>query len=129
MGCNGPRVYYNCTYKHEENVQNVNNPQEASIVNDVVSNIPQIYVSLEDHEEDHQSTMHKFEGKIIDIVVSILIDSISSLRYIEPQVIENCKLHKDKQLKPWLVQLATRTKRKLSDLVKECNLPMNDMNI
>ena len=99
------------------------------MVNDVARDIPQINVFLEYRQGYHQFTMLEVEGNILDICISILIDSGASLSYIAPQVVEICKLHKDKQLKPWLVQLDTRTKRKLSDLVKECNLPMNDMNI
>ena len=46
-------------------------------------------------------------------LVSILIDPGARLCYISPIVVENCKLEKVKHNKPWLVQLATGTKRKV----------------
>ena len=47
------------------------------------------------------------------------------LSYIAPQIIEKCKLHKDKQKKPWLVQLGTGTRRNITKLVKQCIFSMN----
>ena len=43
--------------------------------------------------------MLEVEGKILNIFVSILIDSGSSLSYIAPKVVEKCKLSKEKQKK------------------------------
>ena len=74
---------------------------------------------LGDHLSDHQSTMIEVERNISNTIISILIDFRSSLSYISPQIIEKCKSHKDKQKKRWLVQLATGTKRKIKELVKE----------
>ena len=51
----------------------------------------------------------------------------SSLSYIPPQIVEKIKLYKDKQVKSWLVQSATGTKRKVSEIVKECNMSMNSV--
>ena len=48
---------------------------------------------------------------------------------------EFCAFKKDKHRKPWLVQLATGTKRRVSELVEKCPLVMNglitcvDMNV
>ena len=71
--------------------------QEAYIVNDISKNLSRINVALEDRQEDHQFTMLEVEGKILNIHVSILIDSGSSLSYITPKVVEKCKLSKEKQ--------------------------------
>ena len=49
--------------------------QEASTVNDIARNIPIVNVSLEYRQANHQSTMLEVEGKILNIHVSILIDS------------------------------------------------------
>jgi len=72
-------------------------------VNDIARNIPIVNVSLEYRHVDHQSTMLEVEGKVLNIHVSILIDSGSSLSYIAPKVVEKCKLSKEKQKNAWLV--------------------------
>ena len=41
--------------------------------------------------------MLEVEGKVLNIYVSILIDSWSSLSYIAPKLVEKCKLSKEKQ--------------------------------
>ena len=71
--------------------------QEASTVNDIARNIPIVNVSLEYQQVEHQSTMLEVEGKVLNIHVSILIDSGSSLNYIAPKVAKKCKLSKEKQ--------------------------------
>ena len=38
-----------------------------------------------------------------------------------------CKLHKEKFEKTWLEQLATGTKRKIRDVVKNCELGRNEL--
>ena len=76
---------------------------EASTMNDIARNIPIVNVSLEYRQADHQSTMLEVEGKVLNIHVSILIDSGSSLSYIAPKVVEKCKLSKEKQKNAWLV--------------------------
>ena len=72
-------------------------------MNDIARNIPIVNVSLEYQQVDHQSTMLEVEGKVLNIHVSILIDSGSSLSYIAPKVVEKCKLSKEKQKNAWLV--------------------------
>ena len=66
-------------------------------MNDIARNIPIVNVSLEYQQVDHQSTMLEVEGKVLNIHVSTLIDSRSSLNYIAPKVVEKCKLSKEKQ--------------------------------
>ena len=72
-------------------------------MNDIAKNIPLVNVSLEYQQVDHQSTMLEVEGKVLNIHVSILIDSGSSLSYIASKVVEKCKLSKEKQQNAWLV--------------------------
>ena len=79
-----------------------------------------IYASLKDHQEDHQSIAVEVAGKIVYQSVSILIDPGFTHSYITPRVVENCSFKKVKHRKPWLVQLATRTKRKVSEVVEKC---------
>ena len=56
--------------------------------------VPRIYVALEDHQADHQSTMVEVAGKIVEQTVSILIDPGSTHSYITPIVVENCALRR-----------------------------------
>ena len=51
--------------------------------------------------------------------MSNLIDLGDSLSYISPSLVEKIKLSVDKFTKSWLVQLATRAKRKVTDFVKK----------
>ena len=69
--------------------------------------------------------MVEVQGMIQNLSVSILIDSGASLSYISPSIAEKCNLSLKKFEKSWLVQLATRTKRKAAlNYVKSCNLLM-----
>ena len=77
--------------------------QEAFIVNDIARNIPIVNVSLEYRQADHKSTMLDVEGIFLNIHVSILIDSRSSLSYIASKLVEKYKLSKEKQKNAWLV--------------------------
>ena len=64
-----------------------------------------------------------------------MIDPGSTHSYITPRVVEICAFKKVKHRKYWLVQLATRTRRKFSEVVEKCPLVMNglvtcvDMNV
>ena len=69
--------------------------------------------------------MVAIEGKILNTSVSILIDLGACRSYVAPNIVDLCKLGKVKHVKPWLVQLATNTKRKVSKFVKECELNLN----
>lgn len=71
-------------------------------------------------EAYHKSSMIEVEGNISQIVVSILIDLGSTLSYVSTTVVEKCKLTKEQHKNAWLVQLATRTKRKVIEIVKNC---------
>ena len=53
--------------------------------------------------------------------ISILIDPGASMSYISPRIVELCKLVPEKFDKSWLVQLATRTKCKVTSYVKDLN--------
>ena len=77
---------------------------------------------------DHHSTTLEVEGKISNTYVSILIDSRASLIYISPKMVEKCKLVKEKQKNSWLVQLDTWVKGKVTEIVKNCRLTLNDMD-
>jgi len=48
--------------------------------------------------------------------------------YIYPKPVERFKLNRCKHEKSWLVRLATRTKRIINELIKECPINMNGTN-
>ena len=69
--------------------------------------------------------MVEIEGKILNTSISILIDPSSCQSYLSPQIVDECKIGKVKHVKPWLVQVATGTKRKVSEIVKESEVNLN----
>ena len=87
---------------------------EASTLNEISRNIPIINVSLEDQQVYNQSTTFEVEGKFLNTLVSILIDSGASLSYIAPKIVEKWKLVKEKQKNAWMVHLARGVKWKVT---------------
>ena len=49
-----------------ESARRTYNIQEVETVGQVARAIPRIYAALEDHQEDHQSTVVEVVGKIIE---------------------------------------------------------------
>ena len=104
------------------------------MVEDMAST-PRIYAALDNWQADHHATIVEIEGKISNTSISILVDMGSFRSYVSPNIVDTCKLKKVKHEKPWLVQLATSTKRKVSELVRDCEVDINgfpakvDLNI
>ena len=73
--------------------------------------------------------MVEIEGKINNTQISILIDPRAMLSYITPSIVESNKLKKLKHTKSWLVQLATRTKRKVVDFISNFEFILDGKNI
>ena len=71
--------------------------------------------------------MVEVKGEIAEQTVSVLIDPGSTHNYITPRLVEMCTLNKLKHGKSWLIQLATGTKRKVSEVVKKCPLFMDGL--
>ena len=69
--------------------------------------------------------MVEIEGKVSNTFISVLIDPGSFQSYVSPKIIETCKLYKVKHEKAWLVQLATGTKGKVSELVRDYEVNLN----
>ena len=70
--------------------------------------------------------MVKIEGMINNQPISILIDPGTSLSYISTRVVDLCNLVPEKFDKSWLVQFATCTKRKVTNIVRNCKITLND---
>ena len=103
------------------------NIQEEETVGQVARVVPRIYATLEDRQADHQSTVVEIEGKIVDHSVSILIDPGSTHSYITPGIVEVCAFKKLKHSKSWLVQLASGTKRKYSEVEEKFPLVLDGL--
>ena len=116
----------NCLHQNG-NVSQVHNIQGAETVGQVARTIPRFYAALNDRQADHQSTMVEVEGKIVEEFVSVLIDPRSSHIYITPRIVEIFSFKKLKHIKSWLVQIATGTKRKVSEVVENFPLVMNGL--
>jgi hypothetical protein len=63
---------------------------------------------------------------IFNHLVSILIDPSSNLSYIAPKAVDKCKLQQRKQTKPWLVQLAIGTRRKVVEVIPAYQFMMGE---
>jgi hypothetical protein len=73
--------------------------------------------------------MIEVEGMINNQTITILIDSDASHSYIDHRMVESLHLPRNKHGNSWLVQLVTRTKRKVVELVKSCPVDMNGLSI
>jgi hypothetical protein len=75
------------------------------------------------------------EGNIINLPATILIDLGEIHCYIDPKIVDRLHLEKSKLEKSSLVQLATRIKRRINEVVRSCPINLNgvstnvDMNI
>jgi hypothetical protein len=72
--------------------------------------------------------MIQVEGMINNQTITSLIDLGSIHSYIDPRMVESLHLPIIKHGKSWLVQLATRAKRNINEMVKSCPLDMNGLN-
>ena len=97
------------------NVRPTYNIQELEIMGHVARDDPRIYAAPEDLHVDHQSTVVEVGGKIAEKYIYILIELGSTHSYITPRVVDICDFKKLKHRKSWLVQLATGTKRNVSE--------------
>ena len=100
-GCGGLHYIKNCPQRKE--TEQVSQIHKASIVGDVGCNLPRINAAPEDRQAEYQLTMVEFEGKILDLSLTILIDPRATLGYISPKVVEHCKLQHVKFKDSWLV--------------------------
>eukprot|EP00253_Pinus_taeda_P022911 PITA_22911 len=115
-GCGGPHYVKNCPQR--KGADQISQIHEASTVGDVGWSMPRINVALDDRQAEYQPTMVDFEGKLLNLSVFVLIDPGTTLSYISPKLVEQCKLQPEKFRNPWLVQLATGTKIRVMAKVK-----------
>jgi hypothetical protein len=125
-GCGEDHKLRDCPHR-QQNSKRVYNIQEATTVNDVARSMPRIYAALDNNQADHQASVVELEGMIANHLVSILIDPGSNLSYVAPQAVDKCKLQPIRHVKPWLVQLATGTKRKVAEAIPACQFIMGGL--
>jgi hypothetical protein len=102
--------------------------KKKETLEDVGKIMPRIYATLDNRQEDYQSHMIEVEGKIDNEPITILVDSGASHSYIDPKLFEIFKLKKCKHGKSWLVQIATRTKIRINDIVNKFPININGTN-
>jgi hypothetical protein len=90
--------------------------------------VPNIYASLGNKQAEFQSHMIEVHGKINDKPIVISIDSGSSHSYLDPKMVERFHFPRSKLGKPWMVQLATGSKRNISEMIKVCLMNENGLN-
>jgi hypothetical protein len=126
-GCKGRHRYRDCPHRKDK-ARTIHNVQQDETVEDMGSRMPRIYAALDNKQVEFQSHMIKVEGMINNRPFIILIDSGASHSYVDPRVVESFHLSRSKHEKSWLVQLATRTKRKVPKLVKSCPMDMKGLS-
>jgi hypothetical protein len=117
-------MYIDCPHRGEKE-RIVHNIQQDDTVEDKGRNVPRIYVALDNKQVEFQSHMIEMEGKINNKTIVILIDSGASHSYIDPKMVEKLHLPRSKLGKSWLVQLDTKAKRKINEMVKACPMDNN----
>eukprot|EP00253_Pinus_taeda_P012179 PITA_12179 len=126
-GCGGPHYIKNCPQR--KGTEQLSQIHEASTVGEVGRSIPRINAALEDRQAEYQPTMVEFEGKISNLTISVLIDPGATLSYVSPKVVERCNLQPVKFKNPWLVQLATGAKRRVTAKINDCSFVIADQPV
>ena len=119
-------MYRDCPQRGEK-ARIVHNVQQVDTVEEMGRNVPRIYAALDNKQVEFQSHMIEVEGKINNQTIVILIDSGASHSYMDPKMVERLHLPRRKLGKSWLVQLDTRAKRKINEMVKACPMDMNGL--
>lgn len=112
-----------CT--HRKDPRSIHNIGEIETIEDMARSMPKINATLDDRQMDHQSTVAEVAGKFNHRTISILIYPRQSHSYVTTRIMEECCLKKNKHPKSRLVQLATGTKRKVSEIINEYPINLN----
>jgi hypothetical protein len=106
----------------------VHNIQEVETIEYMGGSKTMIYASLGNNKVEYQSPMIEVEGKIDNHPIEILIDFEAIHSYINSDIVERFHLQRSRHKKSWLVQLATKAKRKFNELAKYYPIDMNRLN-
>jgi len=72
--------------------------------------------------------MIEVEGKVTNQPVVILFDLGEIHSFIDPKIVDRFHLMKSKFGRSWLVQLVTRTKRRINKVIRGCLIDLNGVN-
>jgi hypothetical protein len=120
-------MYRDCPHRSEK-VRFFHNVQQDEKVEDTCKNVPKIYAALDNKQVEFQSHMIEVEGMINNQTIVNLIDLGAIHSYIDANMVEIFHFPSSNNWKSWLVQLATRAKRKANEMVKSCSMGMNGMS-
>jgi hypothetical protein len=126
-GCKEDHKYKDFPHKSEK-VRVFHNVKQAEIVEDMGRNLLRIYASIDNKQVEFHSHMIAVEFMINNQTIALLIDSRYIHSYIDLKMVEIFNFPRSKHGKSWLVQLATRAKIKVNDMVKSCPMDMNGMS-
>jgi hypothetical protein len=126
-GCKEDHMYIDCPQRGEKG-RTIHNVQQVETMENMRRNVPRIYVALNNKKEKYQSHMIQVEGMINNQTIAILIDSRASHSYIDPKMVEIFHFPRRKHGKSWLVHLATKSQRKVNEMVMSCLMDMNGLN-
>eukprot|EP00253_Pinus_taeda_P011491 PITA_11491 len=87
-GCGVPHYVKNCPQR--KGTEQLSQIHEASTVGEVGRSIPRINAALDDRQAEYQPTMVEFEGKILDLTITVLIDAGAKRRVTAK--IKDCSL-------------------------------------
>ena len=85
-GCGGN--HWLMDFPHQwEDPRSLHNLENAATVGDIVRETPNIYISLEEGQVDHQSSMIKVKDNISEQSIYVLIDPWYTYSYVMPQIV------------------------------------------
>jgi hypothetical protein len=127
-GYKGNHRYRDCPHRKDK-ARTIHNVHQDETVEYICSRMPRIYAALDNKQEEFQLHMIEVEGMINNQPLIILIDSGAIHSYVDPRVVESFHLSRRKHERSWLVQLATGTERKVTELVKSSSIDMNGLSM
>jgi hypothetical protein len=126
-GCGGDHMCREFPHRVEK-VRTIYNVQQVDTLEDMGRNVPRIYTALDNKQVEFQSHLIEVEGKINNQTIAILIDSRVGHGYLDPNMVERLQFPRSKLGKSWLVQLDTKAKKKINDIVKAFPMDMNGLS-
>jgi hypothetical protein len=123
-GCKGYHMYKDCPHQGDR-MRTMHNIKKEDKMEDMGKSMTRIYATLDNIQVEYQSHMIEVEGKIDNQPIAILIDFGASHRYIYLNMVDIFKVKRCKNEKLWLVHLATRTKKRINELVRDFPVNMN----
>jgi hypothetical protein len=126
-GCKGYHMNIDRS-RRSEKVNIAHNVQQYETIEDMGRSVPRIYAALDNKQDEIQLQMIEVEVKINNQSIALLIVSGASHSYLDLKMVERFNFPRSKLGKPWMVKLSTKSKNKISDMVKACPMNLNGLN-